>query len=69
MKIQLIADAVRIQRTDGAMIRIMTPIGDGELVEEADERLLGFMRTLEPLLPTYIPPGDAPATTKFNPDS
>jgi exosortase D (VPLPA-CTERM-specific) len=68
MKIALIFDAVRIRRTDGAMIRIMTPIVDGEALETADERLLGFMRELEPKLPAYIPAADAPATQEFHPD-
>ena len=69
MKVLLVADAVRIQRTDGAMIRIMTPILGGEPVEAADERLKGFMRQLEPKLPKYIPLDTAPATEFFDPDA
>ncbi|NOX95457.1 MAG: VPLPA-CTERM-specific exosortase XrtD [Alphaproteobacteria bacterium] len=69
MKIALIFDAVRIRRTDGAMIRIMTPIDSGEPLETADQRLLGFMRELEPKLPAYIPPADVPAILEFDPDA
>ncbi|MEO1243161.1 MAG: VPLPA-CTERM-specific exosortase XrtD [Pseudomonadota bacterium] len=69
MKTLLIFDAVRLRRTDGAMIRIMTPIATGEIVSDADARLLGFMRELEPKLPAYIPPADAPATREFDPDA
>ncbi|MHA7870862.1 MAG: exosortase C-terminal domain/associated protein EpsI, partial [Hyphococcus sp.] len=69
MKILLIFDAVRLRRTDGAMIRIMTPIAQGELIADADARLLGFMNELEPKLPAYIPLADAPATQEFDPDA
>ncbi len=67
MKFMLILDAVRIRRTDGAMIRIMTPITTNESLNEADQRLLGYMRELQPKLPAYIPPADAPATREFDP--
>ena len=69
MKFLLIFDAVRLRRTDGAMIRIMTPIGREELAEDADARLLGFMRELDPKLPPYIPPADAAVTREFDPDA
>lgn len=68
MKALLILDAVRLRRTDGAMIRIMTPIAQGETTEDADARLLGFMNKLDPLLDPYIPPADAPATRSFDPN-
>ncbi len=68
MKALVVLDAVRIRRTDGAMIRIMTPIARSEPVEEADARLLGFMRELEPKLSVYIPGKDAPVTREFDPD-
>lgn len=67
MKLLLIYDAMTLRRTDGAMIRIITPIARAESVEQADERLLGFMRTLEPKLPTYIPPADAETQGEFDP--
>ncbi|GJL91740.1 VPLPA-CTERM-specific exosortase XrtD [Hyphococcus sp.] len=67
MKFLLIMDAVKMRRTDGAMIRIMTPIHKGEPVEAADARLLGFMNTLEPKLPAYIPPAGVPTTHEFDP--
>jgi len=69
MKIALIYDAVKLQRTDGAMIRLMTPITDGEAIETADARLLSFMQKLDPKLPAYIPLADAPATREFDPDT
>lgn len=69
MKGLLIFDAVRLRRTDGAMIRIMTPLETGEAISDADARLQGFMRELEPRLPSYIPPADAPAIREFDPDA
>lgn len=69
MKFLLIFDAVKLRRTDGAMIRIMTPIRSEEGMEKADARLLGYMRELQPKLPKYIPPADAPTTQEFDPDA
>ncbi len=69
MKFLLVFDAVKLRRTDGAMIRIMTPIQSGEPVETAEARLLGYMQELQPKLPKYIPPADAPVTREFDPDA
>ncbi len=69
MKALVVVDAIRIRRTDGAMIRIMTPIARTESVANADTRLLGFMRDLEPKLPAYIPSSDAEVTEAFDPDA
>lgn len=69
MKILLIFDAVRMRRTDGAMIRIMTPIARSEAIAAADARLLDYMRALEPKLPAYIPLEDAAITQEFDPDA
>ncbi len=68
MKLLLIYDAMTMRRTDGAMIRIITPIARAESVEDADARLAAFMRTLEPKLPAYIPPADAETQGEFDPD-
>ena len=69
MKGLVVLDALRIQRTDGAMIRIMTTIPRGESMDEADQRLLGFMDTLEPKLSKYVPDETATATRTFDPDA
>ncbi len=68
MKALLIFDAVRLRRTDGAMIRIMTPVSQNETMETADARLLGFMNKIDPMLDPYVPPADAPATRAFDPN-
>lgn len=55
MKGALIWDVVTTQRSDGAMIRIMTEIDQDETVEDAEARLQGFQRRLEGMLDPYIP--------------
>ena len=62
MKFALIFDAVRMLRTDGAMIRAIAPVYPGEPIEAADARLRSFVETLEPKLESYIPPAGAALT-------
>lgn len=54
-KFYLVADAIRLNRTDGALIRVSTPL-DGEGVVAAQERLVAFSRQFVPLINTYVPP-------------
>ena len=51
----LLADAITKNRTDGALIRLITPIFPGESQANADQRLQSFMKAVVPLLPTYLP--------------
>jgi len=60
MKGFLLLDAIRLRRTDGAMIRLITPVGRGEAIEVAEARLQKVMGDIQPVLPTYIPPADIP---------
>jgi EpsI family protein len=53
-KFYLVADAMRMNRTDGAMVRIVTPIDSGD-VQGAEQRAREFARELVPALDTYIP--------------
>jgi len=55
MKFWLIADAVTRKRSDGAMVRLITPIGDGMSVEDADAKLQGMVELVERFLPAYVP--------------
>jgi EpsI family protein len=48
-------DALTKQRTDGALVRIITPVYDSENVAEADARLQGFTREIVPILSEFIP--------------
>ena len=51
----LLADAITKNRTDGALIRLITSIAPGESQGDADRRLQSFMRAVVPVLPTYFP--------------
>jgi len=48
-------DALTMQRTDGALVRLITPVYPAESVETADERLSRFTWLVAPLLETYLP--------------
>lgn len=53
-KFYLTLDALRTGRTDGALMRFITPIKPGEAVEAADERLQDMIGATMPVLPRYI---------------
>jgi EpsI family protein len=55
MKIYAFWDALTRQRTDGALVRVITPVLQGEQVEDAEARLQGFTREIVPVLEDYIP--------------
>ncbi len=48
-------DAITKHRTDGALVRLITPIREKEKIIEADKRLQEFIKKLFPLLNSYIP--------------
>jgi EpsI family protein len=52
-KVFLVLDALRLNRTDGALVRIMAPVLTTEA--EAERDALEFARTLAPLLGRYLP--------------
>jgi EpsI family protein len=54
-KFYLVADAIRMNRSDGSLIRLTTPIRRGEEVEEAQKRLLSFARQIVPRMNDYVP--------------
>lgn len=51
----LITNALRTNRTDGALVRVITPVMPGESVNGATDRALGFTKTILPMLGQYIP--------------
>jgi exosortase D (VPLPA-CTERM-specific) len=55
MKLYNFIDALTQQRTDGALARLITPIGNNETIEDADARLQGFTRELVPVLNEFLP--------------
>ncbi|SHF86534.1 exosortase D, VPLPA-CTERM-specific [Loktanella atrilutea] len=54
-KIDVVYDSLTRGRTDGALVRFVTPIAAGEDEAAADARLQGFMADLLPRLPRFIP--------------
>ena len=54
-KFYLVADSMRMNRSDGALVRITTPMYSGETAEAAQQRLLPFASDIAPLLDNYIP--------------
>jgi EpsI family protein len=54
-KAYMLADAIRYNRTDGALVRVITPIAGGEPVEEARARAMHFTTRMTPYLSQFIP--------------
>lgn len=48
-------DALTRNRTDAALVRIITPLKAGESFEDADSRLISFMKTLNQHMSDYVP--------------
>jgi EpsI family protein len=54
-KLYLVADSIRMNRSDGALVRITTPLELHENPAAAQERVIGFAEQILPLLGGYIP--------------
>ena len=54
-KLLLLKDAILKNRTDGALIRLTTPINAGEAEQGADRRLQAFIDVAVPALAQYLP--------------
>jgi EpsI family protein len=52
-KAWMVIDAIRLHRTDGALVRLVTPVDDGEA--SAQQRLVRFVGRLYPQLNQFIP--------------
>ncbi len=55
IKLANLWDGITQRRTDGALVRVMTPIARGEDPDVADRRLQGFVRSMYPQLGTHVP--------------
>lgn len=62
----LLYDTITKKRSDGALVRLITPILPGEVARDADQRLLSFMPVLRSKLTRYLPGGDASTRTSNN---
>jgi EpsI family protein len=54
-KLFTLEDSIRYARTDAALVRITTAVGQGEDRAEARKRVTDFAERLTPLLPAYVP--------------
>src|SRR5262249_5001461 len=54
-KFYLVADSIRMHRSDGSLIRLVTAIGPGETVDSAEARLLSLASTITPVISNYVP--------------
>ena len=54
-KFYLVADSIRLNRSDGSLVRVITPLLPGEAVDVAQQRLLSFAGIVVPQLDRYIP--------------
>lgn len=51
----MVADAIRMNRTDGALVRVITQVMPSESLESAKERAVRFTQQMAPNLPRFIP--------------
>jgi len=56
-KLYLLRDAIFKQRTDGALVRLTTPLYPGESEHDAEKRLQDFIQVVVPKLTAYLPTG------------
>jgi exosortase D (VPLPA-CTERM-specific) len=54
-KYYLVADSIRMNRSDGALVRVTTLLSPGESAEAAEQRVLPFVNEIVPKLDSYIP--------------
>jgi EpsI family protein len=54
-KYYLVSDSVTMNRSDGGLVRLMTPMANGESADTAQERLMKLGSQFLPLLDQYIP--------------
>jgi len=58
MKWHLFKDGLLMNRSDGALVRVLTPIHRAEDAELAEQRLQHFVQDMWPVLPGYVPGGN-----------
>ena len=54
-KLSVVYDGLTMGRTDGALIRYVTPIWEGETEADAEARLIRFITQSLPPLPRFVP--------------
>ena len=54
-KFYLVADSMRLNRSDGSLVRVTTPLRASETTDAAQRRLLSFAGNVVPVLNNYVP--------------
>jgi EpsI family protein len=54
-KVYLVTDSIRLNRSDGSLVRMTTPMFSGESADVAMQRLMPLANEVVPLLNQYIP--------------
>jgi len=54
-KFYLVADSIRMHRTDGSLVRLSMPLAPGASSESAERDLIAWAGRVVPLLNTYVP--------------
>jgi len=54
-KFYLVAESIRMHRSDGSLIRVTTRVAPWENIDSAQQRLLSFSGNLVPLINSYVP--------------
>jgi EpsI family protein len=54
-KFYLVADSIRLNRSDGSLVRVTTPLRAGESIDTAQARLLALVENVVPILDEYVP--------------
>jgi EpsI family protein len=54
-RVYLVKEAMRLNRTDGALVRVITPIAPNEGTSAARGRAEAFTAQLFPMLPRFVP--------------
>ncbi|MGH9532506.1 MAG: exosortase C-terminal domain/associated protein EpsI [Terriglobales bacterium] len=54
-KFYLVADSIRLNRSDGSLVRVITAMAPGESLEQGERRAVAFAQELAPRLTAYIP--------------
>ena len=55
LKMYTFWNALTSRRTDGALVRLITPVYESERLPDAEARLQGFTREISPVLATFLP--------------
>ena len=54
-KFYLVKDSINLNRTDAALVRVITPVLPSEGLESAERRAVGFAQQVVPVLNQYVP--------------